>query len=148
MECRGPKEKNKGGAAHQGLKAALALLLVLSSSIIADAQEKPDAAAGIYSVSRGALYAGAGLDLATTLRGYRSHRTETNPLIRNLPGNRYVTTSAVVLGTAAAADLATKFLKAHGHPRLAVISNFCLGGLHIYAGVHNMRNISAPGRSF
>ena len=64
MECRGPKEKNKGGAAHQGLKAALALLLVLSFSIIADAQEKPDAAAGIYSVSRGALYAGAGLDLA------------------------------------------------------------------------------------
>src|SRR5216117_1439482 len=110
MECRGPKEKNKGGGAHPGsvhrepticgiLKAALALVLVLSFSMIAHAQEKPDAAAGIYSVSRGALYAGAGLDLATTLRGYQSHRTETNPLIRNLPGNRYVTTSAVVLGT-------------------------------------------------
>jgi len=148
MECRGPKGKNKGGGAHQGLKAALALVLVLSFSTIAHAQEKPDAAAGLYSVSRGALYAGAGLDLATTLRGYRSHRTETNPLIRNLPGNRYVTTSAVVLGTAAAADLATKCLKAHGHPRQAVISNFWLGGLHIYAGVHNMRNISAQGPSF
>ena len=148
MECNGPEEKNKSGGAYQGLKAALAFLLVLSFSVIADAQAKPDVAAGIYSLSRGALYAGAGLDLATTLRGYQSQRTETNPLIRNLPGNRYVTTSAVVLGTAAVADIAAAFLKAHGHPRLAVISNFCLGGLHIYAGVHNMRNISAPGPSF
>ena len=101
-------------------------------------QEKP-AAFGIYAISRGTLYAGAGLDLATTLRGYSLKREETNALISKVPGNRYVATSAVVGGTAAAASIATAFLRTHGHPKLAVITNFCVGGLHAYAGIRNLR---------
>ena len=101
-------------------------------------EEKP-AAFGIYAISRGTLYAGAGLDLATTLRGYRLKREETNALISKVPGNRYVATSAVVGGTAVAASIATAFLRTHGHPKLAVITNFCVGGLHAYAGIRNLR---------
>ena len=109
-------------------------------SFYRNAQVKPAAVSiGIYAISRGALYAGAGLDLATTLRGYSLKREETNALISKVPGNRYVATSAVVGGTAVAASIATAFLRTHGHPKLAVITNFCVGGLHAYAGIRNLR---------
>src|SRR4051794_26519403 len=68
------------------LKTTLALLVVFSSCRVAVAQEQAGPANRIYSVSRGSLYVGASLDLATTIRGFQLDRYETNPLISKIPG--------------------------------------------------------------
>ena len=119
----------------------VASLLVLSLPMLTHAQEStPKPVDRLYSFSRLSLYSGTTFDLATTLHGFHRNRLEANPLITSVPGNRYVATSAVVAGSSLLADLTTNYLKAHGRPKLAIISNFCLGGVHTYAGVLNIRH--------
>ena len=79
-------------------------------------------AQSMHNVSRGALWAGAAVDLATTEiflhRGY----AEANPMLQN----RAVRFSAVIGGTALVDLLTGKLRKTN--PRAAMLTNFAIGG--------------------
>ena len=87
------------------------------------------------AASRAVLYGGVGLDMGTTWQGMRSGNLELNPILGQNPKQH----AAIVIGSAIAVDLVTRHLSRTGHGKLAAATNFSIGGLHIVAGIHNLR---------
>jgi len=87
----------------------------------------------IYEVSRGAMYAGLAFDLATTERALNHGFYEANPLL----GQNRLQRISIASGTVLLTDWFTHQLARNGHPKLATVTNFIVGGAHIGAAAHN-----------
>ena len=115
------------------MKQILIIALILLSTVQLQAQAFKYHMT--YRVSQDALYGGALFDLGSTLEGESFGLKEANPVLKVT--NR-ATTSAVVIGTTVAVDLATRYLARHGHPTAATRINFAFGGAHGLAGIYNV----------
>jgi hypothetical protein len=90
-----------------------------------------------YATSRVALYGGTAWDLGTTEVILKAGGRELNPVLGQNPYRRI----SVAIGATVATDLATRWFKKNGHPKLAAVINFAFGAAHIGAGIHNVRGI-------
>lgn len=88
-----------------------------------------------HPMSQAVLYGGTAFDLGTTWAGIRyGNFKEGNPLL----GQRKAVQAGYVIGMAVATDFVTRKLAAAGHPKLATITNFIAGGMHVASGGLNL----------
>lgn len=88
----------------------------------------------LYTESRITLYGAAAFDIVTTEMVMRNGGRELNPIA----GQNFARRTGVAVGTAVLADFLTNRLRRTGHPKLATVCNFVVGGIRFGAGTHNL----------
>lgn len=86
-------------------------------------------------VSRIALYGGLTADLITTQSALNAGYKEANPILGQNPYRR----GGLAVAGSVAVDLAARWIKRDGHPKIAAVLKFIGGGAHVGAAVWNVR---------
>ena len=85
--------------------------------------------------SAAAMWGAAAYDVHTTNVALDTgHYREGNPLLR---ANGF--SPALVYGSTALTTVGTTYLYRRGHPKLAIVVNLVVCGIHVAAGIHNSR---------